>query len=606
MQYSLAKGSGSSGKAAKTQAVPPITESDNAVRVRPAAASWFASTLVHVVLLVLLAFVIPLSPAANQNVLTLRRTVDDQTIGQELLEFETMQAETPPMEADSIEQLIAIDLPLQAIEPQPADPLDADPFVMNAVGAIELGSAADDQLDWAARLPKSLDRDAGGVGTSGDNVAVGNVKANAADSKEEMELGGRAARRIQFSTPQTNYAIDQGLFWLARHQLADGGWGFDHRAGECRGRCANPGNLTGARVAATGLALLPFLGSGHTPEHGEYRQRVAAGINFLIANTGGNGSLWRADGQMYGHGIATLALCECYGMMKQMTANSEKLTSADDGPEVYEAVRATDNLVVAAEPPNSEQRVGRMRRVDAVDIEQLRRAAEAAVEFITSAQAVDGGWRYKPRERGDTSVVGWQIMALKSAADAGLDTNPRTLAAAQAFLNSVQSDLVGDEYYGLVGTRYAYLPGTNRISDATTAIGLACRVYMGTSPQHPAMQTAVRRIIAAGPRGGNMYYNYYANQVVFQHGGAAWESWNQQISESLARLQNHQGHLAGSWYFGGADHGASAGGRLYVTAMACLCLEESFRHLPLFRNPQILRPIEQPEMKVAVETIGQE
>ena len=92
-----------------------------------------------------------------------------------------------------------------------------------------------------------------------------------------------------------------------------------------------------------------------------------------------------------------------------------------------------------------------------------------------------------------------------------------------------------------------------------------------------------------------MYYNYYANQVVFQHGGAEWDLWNQQLSDALARSQNHQGHLDGSWYFGVADHGASAGGRLYVTAMACLCLEESFRHLPMFRNLADLQLAGMPE-----------
>ena len=42
--------------------------------------------------------------------------------------------------------------------------------------------------------------------------------------------------------------------------------------------------------------------------------------------------------------------------------------------------------------------------------------------------------------------------------------------------------------------------------------------------------------------------------------------------------------MEGSWYFGNADAGGAAGGRLYVTAMACLCLEESFRHLPMMRD----------------------
>jgi hypothetical protein len=108
---------------------------------------------------------------------------------------------------------------------------------------------------------------------------------------------------------------------------------------------------------------------------------------------------------------------------------------------------------------------------------------------------------------------------------------------------------------------------------------------MGRSPFHPAVVTAVDRIVTEGHGDGDMYYNFYANQVVFQHGGAAWELWNQRLSKALIRSQNRRGHLEGSWHFDGdgADHGSTHGGRVYTTAMVCLCLEESFRHLPTFR-----------------------
>ena len=54
-------------------------------------------------------------------------------------------------------------------------------------------------------------------------------------------------------------AVARALKWLANHQLADGGWSFNHASCEaCRGACRNPGRLEGARNAATALALLPF------------------------------------------------------------------------------------------------------------------------------------------------------------------------------------------------------------------------------------------------------------------------------------------------------------------------------------------------------------
>jgi hypothetical protein len=348
--------------------------------------------------------------------------------------------------------------------------------------------------------------------------------------------------------------------------------------GECRGRCPDPGSKRGARVAATGMALLPFLGAGHSPANGEYRQTVSAGINYLISNTARNGSLWRSEGRMYGHGIATLALCECYGILAQTPPS--------------DAEHANPMVPHAAYESLSNQHKKLFRQWGTVDVERLRYAATAAANFIVSAQAIDGGWRYRPGELGDTSVVGWQIMALKSARDAGLGTNEETFAAARQYLDSAQLDPVGDASNGFIGTRYAYKTDKRRITEATTAIGLACRLCMGTSPYHPGMEVAVKRMVTAGPLGGNMYYNCYANQVMFQHGGVEWQSWSQRLNQMLMESQNRRGHLEGSWHFGNADKGGGAGGRVYATSMACLCLEETFRHLPVFRANAELRFVE--------------
>ena len=42
------------------------------------------------------------------------------------------------------------------------------------------------------------------------------------------------------------------------------------------------------------------------------------------------------------------------------------------------------------------------------------------VDFIADSQHEEGGWRYRPNERGDLSVSGWFIMALVSAEMSGL------------------------------------------------------------------------------------------------------------------------------------------------------------------------------------------
>ena len=95
------------------------------------------------------------------------------------------------------------------------------------------------------------------------------------------------------------------------------------------------------------------------------------------------------DGSMYGHALATIALCEAYGM----THDAE-----------------------------------------------LKEAAQGALDYIGYAQDNNtGGWRYNPGEPGDTTVTGWMLMGLKSGQMAGLSTRSPTIFAAQRFLNSVQN-----------------------------------------------------------------------------------------------------------------------------------------------------------------------
>jgi hypothetical protein len=86
----------------------------------------------------------------------------------------------------------------------------------------------------------------------------------------------------------------------------------------------------------------------------------------------------------------------------------------------------------------------------------------------------------------------------------------------------------------------------------------------------------------------NMYYNYYATQVLHHVGGYPWEQWNAVMRDYLVKTQAKAGHEEGSWYFDGDDMGSRNGGRLYCTAMAAMILEVYYRHLPLYRQQSVL------------------
>lgn len=344
-------------------------------------------------------------------------------------------------------------------------------------------------------------------------------------------LSGRdeaSRRRIALErggTLESEAAVASGLAWLAAHQAPNGSWSFDHRHGPCQGRCGNAGELAAAPLGATALALLPMLGAGHTHVGGKYQSNVTAGLQFLIDNMR-NGALMDG-GNMYSHGIATIALCEALAM--------------------------TQDRALAA-------------------------PAQAAIGWIVAAQdPAGGGWRYAPRMPGDTSVTGWQLMALKSGHLAYLVIPPRTVEGGSHFLDTVADPS---------GAAYGYTaPGQGA---GTTAVGLLCRMYLGWEHDRPALRRGVEHLAGLGPSPTNMYYNYYATQVLHHYDDAElWKSWNERMRQQLLAHQSTTGHEAGSFFFG-EGHDVTTGGRLYMTAMSVMTLEIYYRYLPLYKRGAVL------------------
>ena len=347
----------------------------------------------------------------------------------------------------------------------------------------------------------------------------------------ESALGGRTpdsrARMVREGggTQGSEAAVAKALSWIAAHQMPDGGWMLDHTKGACQGRCSHPGTKT-ARFGATGLALLPFLGAGNTHEEGQYKNVVAGGLKFLLQNMevgGQRGRLWDSGGNYYSHGLCTIALCEAYAMTKDR------------------ALMVPAQLLVN--------------------------------ETVYAQDPIGGGWRYKAHQPGDTSAVGWQLMALKSAHMAYLNVPKVTIQKTSHFLDSVQAE---------AGAKYGYQdPGNRR---GTSSVGLLCRMYLGWKRDNRSLQSGVAYLSKGGPSKTDIYMNYYATQVMRHYGGEAWEKWNKKMREFLVKEQNVKGHEEGSWMFESGSHHIEAGGRLYCTSLATMILEVYYRHLPLYKT----------------------
>ncbi|MFO1064681.1 MAG: prenyltransferase/squalene oxidase repeat-containing protein [Pirellulales bacterium] len=330
-----------------------------------------------------------------------------------------------------------------------------------------------------------------------------------------LERGGSA---------DSEAAVEAALDWLVAHQRPNGSWSLLHTKEACNGQCTHEGSKDRYDPAATGLALLAFLGAGYTHQEGKHAETVRRGVYYLLQvmeeTPNGGSFLYSSPQGMYNHGIAAFALCEAYQL------------SGD---------------------------------------ETLAHAAQRAITFIATSQNAAGGWGYLPKQPGDLTITGWQTMTLKSGQSAGLSIPGSGIIRLDKFLDS-QTDAEKIYYgYGVPGKR-----------ESCTSIALLLRMYRGWSKTDPRVLAGVRFVSAEGPSQTDMYRNYYATMLLFHTGGPVYEQWNKKMRDYLVQSQSRDGHAAGSWYF--PDKYGDQGGRLYNTAMCAMILEVYYRFAPITMN----------------------
>lgn len=301
-------------------------------------------------------------------------------------------------------------------------------------------------------------------------------------------------------------AVDNGLEYLAKSQSGGGTWGSSRPA------------------AITGLAVMAFMARGHTPGQGPYGENINRGVEGLLQIQSK-----QADGyfgsSMYDHGIATVALCEVYGMLDETMQNRVR-TGISKGVRVI------------------------------LDAQKVKKNDQNA-----------GGWRYSPQDSSsDTSVTGWQLMALRGASNAGADIPEKAIQDGITYLKN----------RAVPGGGFSYT-GNSGANTALTGTGVLALSLMG-QPNLPEVKaggdfllTRVGNITA-----GNSHYYYtvyYCSQAAWQLGGKYWTIVNRQISEDLLTRQRANG----SWPQAEADEN-------YATAMAILALTVPYRYLPIYQR----------------------
>jgi hypothetical protein len=375
-----------------------------------------------------------------------------------------------------------------------------------------------------------------GPGTSPKGAKVASYRLHAEDITAPFSgrSGPSKAKllRREGGTVHSEKAVENGLDWIVRHQRSDGGWSLNYHA-QCQGTgCPEQVSLE-SDTAATGLALLPLLGAGHLhTQKSRYQANVRRGLEWLVDHQQSTGDLFVGGapmGYLYSHAIATMALCEAYGISGDPT---------------------------------------------------LRRPAERAVRFIVQAQSAEtGGWRYNPGQPGDTSVFGWQMFALRSARLAGIAIPKNVLKGCRFYLDSAAADPQR--------VTYSYMPG-RAISPVMTAEALLSRQYLGWPRDFPPLVKGAKHVAIDLEQSEerNIYYWYYATQLLHNMQNKDWERWNVRVREGLIAMQvRGNGCDRGSWdpFLPQPDRWARTGGRHYLTALSLLTLEVYYRYLPLYQ-----------------------
>jgi hypothetical protein len=344
--------------------------------------------------------------------------------------------------------------------------------------------------------------------------------------------GGRARTGVaQAATPQrlastsaaSERAIATGLAYLAALQ---------ERAGDGSFAVQDVERANYAPLGVAALCTLAFLSAGNAPGRGPHGRVVERALEYLLLHTDlGSDSPQRgyvsaqgdALSRNHGHGYATLALAEVYGM----SSGSER----------------------------------------------VRRALVAAVERIQASQGSEGGWGYDPRPvpMHEGSVTICLVQALRAARDAGIQVDPLVVQRAEDYVRRLQAATglfcytLGDEKrtsVALTAAAITTLNAAGRYDDAVIQDGVDA-IWKTLLAEEGAPQPDFPE-----------YERLYLAQAFWQLSEPShFERWFAPERERLLRTQERDGSWRGSRF-----------GSAYATAVNCLVLSLPDAALPIFQR----------------------
>jgi len=318
----------------------------------------------------------------------------------------------------------------------------------------------------------------------------------------------------------TESSVLWALRWLKNHQAPDGHWDAKSYDAQCKlNRCDGAGAAP-RETTSTGLALLAFLGAGHTQRDGPYKTVVEEGLKRLRAIQDPQGFYGdrAAPDALVGHAVATLAFTEVRGMTGD-------------------------------------------RDLDA--------PAQRAVSALFASPAAVGPWRADFAKDGavDAKALPWVVFVLKSAEIAKLDVDPDAMKRVVAWFEARTDAKTGA----------ATDPATKRADDALTAVGAIARAFVGRTPKTDPVMAAAAATLAknVSPDSAPPFVRHFATLAAFiaSPDAPAWTRWSAATKVALLKAQRMEPDRdeRGSWE--PTDASMKSGGRMIATALSCLTLE---------------------------------
>lgn len=301
----------------------------------------------------------------------------------------------------------------------------------------------------------------------------------------------------------------------------------------------------GHEVAMTALAIMAMASIGTEPLSVSPAGRaMKRAIDFVLdkRNQDMEGYFGARDGsRMYGHGITTLMLTEILGMGATPEQNEK----------IHQALSDAIELILAAQK-------------------------------LSKSEKLQGGWRYTPTSRdSDLSVSVWQLMALRSAKNDGLDVPGEAIDSALQYLrHSYASPLDRDGTPRDKISGFSYTPGTYHPSFTMSAAGLLAMQVCGQYDS-PLVKGASEWLLQHPPKPSERFFFYgiyYYAQGMHQAGGKYAERADKLVPELLLPMQRTDG----AWLArGGEERNVGA---TYATALSLLSLSVRYHYLPIYQR----------------------